>query len=326
MGLKEWGYQTLALTLANTREQLFLLNRPGNRPSHEGAAAYFDKSIQLCRRAGFQNVRLKRDTDFSQTTHLDRWNADNVEFVFGYDSAQNLVKIAKTLGDSAWKPLKRIAKSQAQSTQSRAKRPNYKEEFVIEKEYRNQILEDEDVAEFSYQPIACKQPYRMVVLRKIIRVMKGQLFLLHEPKYFFSITNLPQQVMPAERIVAEANLRCDQENIFAQGKAMGALAAPLHDLTSNHAYMVIAMLAWNLKCWLSLQLKLAGNATARERRIEQKRRILRMDFSTFRQQLIQVPAQILTKGRRLICRLLSWTPATELIFLLHKSVSLPLRR
>jgi hypothetical protein len=26
--------------------------------------------------------------------------------------------------------------------------------------------------------------------------------------------------MPAERIVAEANLRCDQENIFAQGKAI----------------------------------------------------------------------------------------------------------
>ena len=32
--------------------------------------------------------------------------------------------------------------------------------------------------------------------------------------------------MPAARIVAESNLRCDQENIFAQGKQMGALAAP----------------------------------------------------------------------------------------------------
>ena len=131
--------------------------------------------------------------------------------------------------------------------------------------------------------------------------------------------------MPTARIVAESNARCDQENIFAQGKQMGALSAPLHDLTSNWAYMVIGMLAWNLKCWLGLTLKVAGNATAREKRQEYKKRLLRMDFSTFRQQLIQVPAQILTKGHQLICRLLTWTPSVELMFLLHESTRLPLR-
>ena len=203
--------------------------------------------------------------------------------------------------------------------------PNFKEEFVVEKEYHNQILEDEDVAEFSYRPTKCKQSYRMVVLRKTIRVMEGQKFLFHEPKYFFYITNLPQQSMPAKRIVGESNLRCDQENIFAQGKAMGALAAPLHDLVSNWAYMVMAMLAWNMKCWLSLSLKLAGNGAAREKRAAEKKRLLRMDFSTFCQELIQVPTQILRQGGQLICRLLQWTPSTELIFQLHDSVSLPLR-
>lgn len=65
--------------------------------------------------------------------------------------------------------------------------------------------------------------------------MEGQTFLFHEPKCFFYITNLPKRTMPAARIVAESNLRCDQENIFAQGKGIGALAAPLHDLTSNWA-------------------------------------------------------------------------------------------
>ena len=322
---KQWGYQVLALTLANTREQLFLLNRPGNRPSHEGAAAYFDKSVQLCRRAGFRKVRLRGDTDFSQTTHLDRWYGEGVEFVFGYDAAPNLVKIAENLDDSAWKPLQRKASRQNKTGKTRVRRPNHKEAFVVAKEYRNQILEDEEVAEFEYRPTACKRSYRMIVLRKTIRMMEGQTFLFHEPKYFFFITNLPKRTMPAARIVAESNSRCDQENIFAQGKEMGALSVPLHDLTSNWAYMVIAMLAWNLKCWLSLSLKLAGNAMAREKRREQKSRLLRMDFSTFRQQLIHVPAQILTHGRRLICRLLSWTPATELMFVLHESVSQPLR-
>ena len=48
-----------------------------------------------------------------------------------------------------------------------------------------------------------------------------------------------------------ANKRCDQENISSQGKQMGAFAAPLHSTISNGAYMVMASLAWNLKCWLA---------------------------------------------------------------------------
>lgn len=322
---KQWGYQTLAITLANTHEELFVLNRPGNRPSHEGAAEYFDRSVRLCRRAGFRTVRLRGDTDFSQTTHLDRWNDGKVEFVFGYDAAPNLVRIAENLDDSAWKPLKRKPKSANKSGKTRARRSNHKEEFVVAKGYTNKIPEDEEVTEFTYQPTKCRRSYRMVVLRKTIRVMEGQTFLFHEPKYLFYITNLPKRSMPTKRIVAESNSRCDQENICAQGKAMGALAVPLHDLTSNWAYMVMAMLAWNLKCWLGLSLKLAGNAAAREKRTEQKHRLLRMDFSTFRQLLIHVPTQVLTQGRQRICRLQQWTPSTELIFVLHDSVSLPLR-
>ena len=240
-------------------------------------------------------------------------------------TCSNLVTIAENLDQSVWKPLQRQPKSQNKSGKRRARRPNHKEKFVVEKEYKNKVLEDEEVAEFEYRPRKCQQSYRMVALRKTIRVMKGQQFLFHQPKYFFYITNLSKTSMPAKKIVAESNQRCDQENIIAQGKAMGALAAPLHDLTSNWAYMVMAMLAWNLKCWLSLSLNLADNAAARAKQTKQKKRLLRMDFSTFRQELIQIPTQILNRGRRLICRLLQWRPSTELLFNLHVSVSHPLR-
>ena len=70
-----WGYHPLVVSLAETGEVLRLVNRPGNRPSHEGAAAQVDRAIWLCLRAGFRRIVLRGDTDFSQTEHLDRWHA-----------------------------------------------------------------------------------------------------------------------------------------------------------------------------------------------------------------------------------------------------------
>lgn len=320
---KEWGYHPLAMTLANTREVLYVANRSGNRPSHENAAGYFDRSVRLCRDAGFRKVRLRGDTDFSQTTHLDRWHDDGVEFVFGMDAMPNLVEIAENLSDAAWQELKRKPKTVSKTKKTRAKRPNYKEEFVVKKEYQNKILEQEFVAQFDYSPTACRHTYRMIVLRKQVKVMKGQQKLFDDSPYLFYIANLPKKVTP-RKIVFEANSRCDQENMIAQGKAMGALAAPLNDLESNWAYMVMATLAWNLKCWLSLSIRPAGNGAAREKRREQKQKLLRMDFNTFRQQIIMIPAQILSSGRRLIYRMLTWTPSLETLFTLHDSVSQPL--
>jgi hypothetical protein len=66
-----WGNHPLVITLANTGEPLFVVNRPGNRPSHEGAVKYFDKAIRLCRRA-YEEVLLRGDTDFSLTGEFDR--------------------------------------------------------------------------------------------------------------------------------------------------------------------------------------------------------------------------------------------------------------
>ena len=67
-----WGYHPLLISLANTAEPLYLVNRSGHRPSHEHAADSLDKMIALCRRAGFQRILVRGDTDFTQTQHLDR--------------------------------------------------------------------------------------------------------------------------------------------------------------------------------------------------------------------------------------------------------------
>ena len=317
----QWGYHPLVMTLANTREVLYLANRSGNRPSHEDASLYFDLSIDLCRRAGFRKIRLRGDTDFSQTRHLDRWHEEDVQFVFGMDSMPNLVEIADNLPKSTWKVLKR---KQRTSAKPRAKRPNTKEQIVIEKEYTNKRLEQEFVAEFDYSPGLCSQTYRMVVLRKQVTVSKGQQKLFDDSPYFFYITNITSEELTTEEIVGESNQRCDQENIISQLKQMGALSAPLHTLTSNGAYMVMAALAWNLKAWLALSLTETGPPKAKVQRRSEKHRLLRMDFSTFRQTMILIPTQIIRGARRLIYRLLAWSPALKTLFRLHDCVSQPL--
>ena len=68
-----WGYHPLVVSLANTGEPLYLVNRSGNRPSHEGAASRFDQAAELCRRAGFRRITFRGDTDFTQTKFLDHW-------------------------------------------------------------------------------------------------------------------------------------------------------------------------------------------------------------------------------------------------------------
>ena len=51
---------------------------------------------------------LRGDTDFSQTEHLDRWNANpHVRFIFGYNATPNLKEMAENLPANAWQELKR---------------------------------------------------------------------------------------------------------------------------------------------------------------------------------------------------------------------------
>ena len=94
-----WGYHPLVVSLANTAEPLSLVNRGGNRPSHEHAADYFDKAAVLCRRAGFKKITYRGDTAFTQTKHLDRWDRDSIRFIFGIDAMANLKGLAERLPD-----------------------------------------------------------------------------------------------------------------------------------------------------------------------------------------------------------------------------------
>jgi hypothetical protein len=306
-----WGFHPLLVSLANTAEPLFLINRSGNRPSSEGAAPYLDKAIKLCRRAGFEDILLRGDTDFSQTTHLDRWDADGVHFVFGYDVRKNLKARADALDATTYRELIRRADTVFKPLVPRAHQPRVKETIIRQKGYKNIRLRSEDVAEFDYRPVACKRTYRMVVLRKNLSVERGDQPLFDDIRYFFYITN--KRDLTAAQVVAEANQRCDQENLIAQLKGgVRALHAPVNTLNANGAYMVMTALAWTLKAWMALWLPISPRW--REKHEAQRTYWLRMEFRTFLNEVIHVPAQILRSGRRLIYRLLAWKPQLPVFF------------
>jgi Transposase DDE domain group 1 len=307
-----WGYHPLVLTLANTHEVLSVVNRSGNRPSHEGAAEQVDRCLAVCFRGGFRRVLLRGDTDFSQTEHLDRWHSDDrVRFIFGYNATANLVASADRLPERAWQKLERPARYTVK-TEPRPRRDRVKEQIVVARQFANQRLQSEEVAEFSYRPTACQETYRMVVVRKNISVEKGEKVLFDNIVYFFYITN--EWVDEPNEIVFAANDRCDQENVLAQLLGgVRALTAPVDNLVSNWAYMVMTALAWNLKAWWALSLP-EEPGRWQEKHGADKRWVLKIEFKTFVNAFIRIPCQLVRTGRQLVYRVLAWNPYQPIFF------------
>jgi hypothetical protein len=298
-----WGYAPLLITLANTREVLYVVNRPGNAPSHTDAAGWIDKAIALVA-PHTQRVCVRGDTDFALTAHFDKW-AQQADFILGTDSIVALRTRAEALDSSAWTRLHRPAQYVTKTGTTRARRHNRKRQVITERGFVNLRLDHEDVAEFTYRPRKCARPYRIVVLRKNISRMKGEHALIDEIRYFFYFTTYPADTHPAARIVELANDRCDQENIIGQLKSgLGALRAPVDDLHSNWAYMLIAALAWNIKSWHAMMMH----------RTDDRHRFIRMEFKRFLHTVIRIPAMVAARARAIVVRLVAYTVNIDRFF------------
>jgi Transposase DDE domain group 1 len=298
-----WGYAPLLVTLANTREVLYLVNRPGNAPSHLDAAGWIDKAIALVTPHA-KRVCLRGDTDFALTANFDRW-AETVDFVLGTDNIAVLRTRAEALPGQAWTRLRRQAPYQTTTGKRRARRHNRKREVIAERGFLNLTLDHEDVAEFTYRPGKCQRAYRVVVLRKNISRAKGEQALIDEVRYFFYFTTYPANTHTPAQVVELANDRCDQENIIGQLKSgINALHAPVDDLHSNWAYMLIAALAWNIKSWHAMMMHRKHDRAA----------FIRMEFKRFLDTVVRVPAVVLARARAIVVRLVAYTTNTDRFF------------
>jgi hypothetical protein len=294
-----WGFGPLVVSLANSQEVLYTVNRPANRPSHDGAVPWIDRGVRWALEdGGFERVRLRGDTDFSLTEAFDRWSEEEVEFVFGIDAHPSFVRRAEGIAEEAWEPFERPQQGPPQ----RRRPKNVRQEVIERRGFRELTLQEEHVAELEYRPRKSKRDYRMIVLRKRIRVTEGQLRLTDEIRYFFYVTNVGEETLSAAEVVRENNGRCDQENLIEQIKnGVHGTRMPVAEFYANWAYLVIACLAWSLKAWAGLVLPRELGA----------RSILRMEFRRFLDEIVRLPAQILRTGRRLVFRLLAinrWVP------------------
>jgi hypothetical protein len=292
------------VSLANTAEPLYLGLRGANRPSHEGVVDLYDRAIALCRQAGFSDVLLRGDTDFSLTAEFDRWHDQGVRFVFGYDARANLVERAEGTPDKLYHEL--VARAEREvATGPRSRPQNVKDAVVRARRFKVLRQKRQDVVDFSYRPGNCKKDYRIVALRKNLSVERGEDVLFEQYRFFFYITN--DWDMTADQVVAEARSRCNQENLIAQLKGgVRALHAPVNTLVANWAYMTMASLAWSLKAWCALLLPISPRWAAQH--TEQRRRLLTMDFRTFLQAFIDIPCQVVRGARQVRWRILAWNP------------------
>ena len=153
--------------------------------------------------------------------------------------------------------------------------------------------------------------YRIVAVRKNLTRSKAGKLLFDDTRYFFYITN--DNSLDMLEVVKEACDRCNQENLIEQQKSDAhAFRAPLDTLEANWAWMVMSTLAWTLKAWMALSLPLTG--AQRELRSNEAKEVLRMEFRTFINSFMRIPAQIIKTGRQLIFRIMAWNPRLPILF------------
>ncbi|AOY57784.1 conserved uncharacterized protein [Desulfococcus multivorans] len=204
----------------------------------------------------------------------------------------NLVKLAKSLTE--WDLLERKP-GHTVKTRKRRKAENIKKAVVKKRKFKTIQTVSEYLSEFSYKPGKCKKPYRMIVLKKILKVTKVELKLFDNVRYFFYITNDAKN--SKEQILEFYRKRADHENDIEQLKnGACALKAPSNTLLSNWAYMAIASTAWDLKAWYGLLIPYRHLG----------KRIVRMEFKRFIHTFIRIPCLIIRTGRKIVYRLVGY--------------------
>lgn len=284
-----WSYHPLLFTLAETGECLRMINRPGNRPSAEGAAEMLGPCLEMLK-ANFREVFLRGDSKFSRKEILRQAVHHGALFALVQEVTTPVWSAAYHLPESQWKPLRAKPGSRFHpaSGQTRRKRRKWRREAARRRGYRTLSTTEEWVAELPYTPEGFDRPFRLVLKRQKIREDRQLDWLTHY-EYRAVITNIPRSRMSTSAIVHFAYGRCDQENAIEQAKnGLGAMRMPTGELLANGAFLLAAEIAWCLRSWLSLL------ALPQDTR--------RWEWGWFRRAFVHAPAVIIRQARSAVVR------------------------
>ena len=293
----KWSYHPLLATLAETNEPLRTINRPGNRPSAEGAAEVLHEVLPMVGRH-FAKVFVRGDSKFYQRATIAECERYGASFAFVMDGYDVLHRRADSLPPSAWKPFSAHRPDQvaqaAASKKTRRKRKRLRAKRARQRGYQTLATTKQWVAQFNYTiPRGGKdrnlgltgKTYRVVVKRQQVDVSEGQEYLFTEYRDRFVITDIPQSHMDPAEVFCFAYGRCDQENIIEQFKnGIAAMRMPTGELLANSAFLMAGQLAWCLRSWLSA-LALPKETT-------------RWEWKWFRQAFVYLAAKITYSARR----------------------------
>ena len=158
-----WSYHPLLVSLANTKEPLYLVNRSGNAPHMNWAAASSTGPSSSAARPA--SARF-----WCGGTPTSPRPSISTAGMMPATSASSLVSmpdpiwsLAEQLPDSAVQLPGAAGPSDQDSPRQRP--PRHKARIVQERGFETIHTLEEMVAEFDYQPVACDRDYRLIVLR-----------------------------------------------------------------------------------------------------------------------------------------------------------------
>jgi hypothetical protein len=266
------SYYPLFCTVAQSAQVLDVLHRSGNVHDSQGAITFMRDCIASVReRLPGVTVESRKDAAFFSDEIVSFLDSQGVEFTISL-------------------PFEHF--------------PGLKS--MIEARRRWRRLDAEwDYFETSWSPGSWRKPYRVLLLRHRVRILKRgpiqlELFAPHQQGYEFKavITN---KLGSAKRILLFHNGRGAQENVFSELKGQCQMDyVPTRRLAGNQLYFLSAVLAYNL--YRELEMCRGGS----QRGTTAKRAALWVfpEPATMRQRLIQRAGR-LTRPQGRLCLTLS---------------------
>jgi hypothetical protein len=216
------SYQPILTFLAETREYVAGELRNGDRPTGKQIARHLQSALQMLP-AGIERIFARADSGFYCWEAVEAYQKAGCQFIV---VARKTARLLEQLQGADWKP--------SPKTDADAQ------------------------CEFRYQPEGWGQAFRFIALRyekPPEEVEEGaaeqyQLFATSRFTYRVFVTNLDR---PIDLAVWFYNQRAGAENLIKEANNDAGLAAhPSGRFDINCIHFQLAMLAYNLNCWLML--------------------------------------------------------------------------